>query len=397
MSGGCRGCAWSGDAESRPEVGRTYPARSRGPKAGGEHMSADFNVHERSPSWIAQKVLHATAYAFVSADGVLLEYGPLLARYFAFAQSMVGERVETAFAQTPSFLALVQQAVSERQDIVARLIYIERAGELAHVLVDAERVTDGEAGPGMLFICKWLDHLVTLESHIVRNDKLATAGKIAAGIAHEIRNPLTSVRGFTQMLHDQFERDKQERERSFTKLMMDEIDHVNMLVNELLLLSKPTVMTVSRVNLQEVLEPFARVVQADALLRGVAFTSTIGDTPPVLIDSGMFRQVLSNLVRNALEAMEGIGSLTIVSRFDEVEDRVRIDVSDTGPGIPNYMIDRIFDAFYTTKEFGIGLGLPICQRIVAELGGEIRVLTKGYGTTFSVLLPPAKEQVPHGV
>lgn len=356
-------------------------------------MSADSDTRELSHSAVAQEVLRITAYAYVSAQGVVVDYSPAFVDYFAFSDSMKGEAIQDAFAKAPSFLSLVQQVLRGEEALTARLIYIERTGQLKHVLVDVHRILQTDGSYDVLFTCKWLDHLVTLESHIVRNDKLATAGKIAAGIAHEIRNPLTSVRGFTQILHDQFERDNKEREKSFTKLMMEEIDHVNMLVNELLLLSKPTVMTVALVDLPEVLEPFVAVVQADAVLRGMSFTAVIGDTPPVMIDRGMFRQVLLNLVRNAFEAMEGTGTLTIATCFDEVEDRVRIDVTDTGPGIPNYMIDRIFDAFYTTKEFGIGLGLPICQRIIAELGGEIRVLTKGYGTTFSILLPPAKRQV----
>lgn len=109
--------------------------------------------------------------------------------------------------------------------------------------------------------------------------------------------------------------------------------------------------------------------------------------PKVKMDENMFRQVLTNLIRNAMEAIEDSGEVTLSTRHEADKDMVVIDVTDTGPGIPSYLNDRIFDAFFTTKEQGTGLGLAICQRIVHEFGGHLRMTSKGYGTTFSVFLP----------
>jgi len=337
---------------------------------------------------LLQEIARAVAFAEVSTEGVLLAYSEMFSSYFEFSSSdKRGVGIAEAFSHVPAFLIFMQKAIRDEEEATERLIYFERERQNMHLLVDIHLISRDDQ-PRFLILCKWLNDLVALESQMVRNDKLAIVGKISAGVAHEIRNPLTSVRGFTQMLQNQFQREGREREQVFTHLMLVEIDRVNLLVHELLLLSKPTTMTIDTASIDEVIRGVFAFVQSEALLHGAIVEQKLGDTPPVQIDRDMFKQVLLMLVRNALEAMEGTGLLTITTRYDKVERMVRMDVSDTGPGIPNYLIDRIFDAFYTTKESGIGLGLPICQRIVTEFGGEIRVLNKGYGATFSVLLPP---------
>lgn len=352
-------------------------------------MSYETNSHpwDRDAT-LLQEIARVVAFAEVSTEGVLLAYSEMFSSYFGFSSSdKRGMGIAEVFSHAPSFLIFMQKAIRDVEEAMERLIYFERERQNMHLLVDI-RLISRDDQPRFLILCKWLNDLVAHESQMVRNDKLAIVGKISAGVAHEIRNPLTSVRGFTQMLQDQFQREGREREQVFTHLMMAEIDRVNLLVHELLLLSKPTTMTIDTASIDEVIRGVYALVQSEALLHGAIVEQKLGDTPPVQIDRDMFKQVVLMLVRNALEAMEGTGLLTITTRYDKVERMVRMDVSDTGPGIPNYLIDRIFDAFYTTKESGIGLGLPICQRIVTEFGGEIRVLNKGYGATFSVLLPP---------
>lgn len=114
---------------------------------------------------------------------------------------------------------------------------------------------------------------------------------------------------------------------------------------------------------------------------------TEGTLPDVLGDRELFKQVCLNISKNGIEAMTDGGILTIVERVDSEERKVNIDIHDSGPGIPSYLLDKIFDPFFTTKENGTGLGLSVCQRIVLDLGGTIRVSSKGFGTTFTISIP----------
>ena len=174
-------------------------------------------------------------------------------------------------------------------------------------------------------------------------------------------------------------------ELQFTEVMLREIDRVNDLVSELLLLSKPHKVSMQPCSVREVVEDIYPLIYSESLLRDVEFECNIEQDATIFADNAMMKQVLLNLTKNSLEAMDKSGHLRICVTGNG--DMIQIQVSDTGPGIPYYQLDRIFNAFYTTKEKGTGLGLPICQRIITEHGGEIRVSSKGFGCTFSVLIP----------
>ena len=240
---------------------------------------------------------------------------------------------------------------------------------------------------------KDLANFTAIEQHMQRTDKLATVGKIAAGIAHEIRNPLTTIKGFLQMMEHRLKAQEMTAELQYIQVMLSEIERVNSLVSELLLLAKPHRAQKLPCSIGALLGDLNPLIELQALLRGIEYEYSVGDVPLIVADPSLIKQVILNLVKNALEAMEEARELR-VAVYTSSDHRVQIDVSDTGPGIPYYQIDKIFDAFYTTKEKGTGLGLPICQRIICEHGGEIRVSSKGFGTTFSVLLPVTPSESP---
>ncbi|MHB1684815.1 MAG: two-component system sensor histidine kinase NtrB [Bacilli bacterium] len=331
------------------------------------------------------------AFVYIEEKRLIIQYNPAFAKIVGIPDAHCGQFLQTVLGAFPSMLALFEKTLADQEDYQSRLVHFERSYQLVHLLVDAKVIMIGEQSEGCLFVCREIDNLPTIEAQIVRNDKLATAGKIAAGIAHEIRNPLTSIRGFLQLLEIDLRNSGTDRHQVYIGLMLAEIDRVNQLVNQMLMLTKPTEMTMEILPSGQVVEEVATIVRPEALLRNTSVQIMIQEAPAIRVDRNMLRQVLMNLTSNALDAMEGGGTLTLATEYDAVTGSVRISVADTGPGIPAYMIDRIFDAFFTMKEQGTGLGLAICQRIVADLGGEIRVVTKGFGTTFSVLLPAIKE------
>lgn len=331
------------------------------------------------------------AFVYIEEKRLIIQYNPAFAKIMGIPDAHCGQFLQTVLGAFPPMLALFEKTLADQEDYQSRLVHFERSYQLVHLLVDAKVIMIGEHSEGCLFVCREIDNLPTVEAQIVRNDKLATAGKIAAGIAHEIRNPLTSIRGFLQLLEIDLRNSGTDRHQVYIGLMLAEIDRVNQLVNQMLMLTKPTEMTMEILPSGQVVEEVATIVRPEALLRNTTVQVMIQEAPAIRVDRSMLRQVLMNLTSNALDAMEGGGTLTLATDYDVITGSVRISVADTGPGIPAYMIDRIFDAFFTMKEQGTGLGLAICQRIVADLGGEIRVFTKGFGTTFSVLLPAVKE------
>ncbi|WP_198299779.1 two-component system sensor histidine kinase NtrB [Tumebacillus avium] len=288
----------------------------------------------------------------------------------------------------------LSRLVRERCCFRNHIINLSRDGKMRTLLTDSSflRGPDGEQEAICLFL-KDIGNIVSLEQKIQHNEILATVGKIAAGVAHEIRNPLTSIKGFLQIMRHELDKQGMQKEFSYTDVMLSEIDRVNELVGELLLLSKPRELRMEQLEMEELIMAMAPLISSESILNNIEFHLSLKSVPKVYADPEMLKQVFLNLVKNAIESMnetEG-GKMVIATDYMPAERMVRIDVQDSGPGIPHYLVDRIFDAFFTTKETGTGLGLPICQRLVNDLGGRIKVKTKGYGTTFSVFLPAMAE------
>ena len=230
------------------------------------------------------------------------------------------------------------------------------------------------------------------ERLLERQEKLAVLGTLTAGIAHEIRNPLTSLKARLYTLEKQLQ--SVPAARKDTDIIGAEIARLERIVQDALSFARPA-------------DPKLELLAADTLLRevqGLMSTSlesravqlVVESSPELLIraDSGHLKQVLINLVRNAAEAIDGAGTVTLRARPARAllegreTDAVILEVSDTGKGIPPEIEKRLFDPFFSTKEAGTGLGLPIAVRIVERHGGMIQYQTRpGHGTTFGVVLP----------
>jgi len=223
-------------------------------------------------------------------------------------------------------------------------------------------------------------------------EKLAAIGELAAGTAHEIRNPLTTIRGFVQILQQKAKNAGFEDINRYAEIIINEIDRLNGIIAEFLLLAKPTVSRRQEMDLNQVVEQVFAFVQNEALrLEFTAEKDLQEGLPPVTGDMEQIKQVLLNLVNNAFQALSPGGRLTIRT-FSSDDGRVCLGVEDTGHGIAADIMDKLFKPFFSTKEEGTGLGLAISRRIVEDHGGEIKVRSReGVGSTFLVCLPPAVE------
>jgi signal transduction histidine kinase len=227
---------------------------------------------------------------------------------------------------------------------------------------------------------------------IERQEKLASLGVFAAGIAHEIRNPLTAIKVRLFTLKQSHGAGTSEHED--VEVIESEINRLELIVKEFLQFARPSEPEFRRVPLRKLLQDAQQLLETEFARKGVRLEVEIAADEMVRVDPNKFKQVLLNLAQNGAEAIRGAGKVTLRARFEKraLHGRVRpvvvIDVADTGEGMPVEIQKRLFDPFFTTKEGGTGLGLPIAARIVEKHGGAIECRTEpSQGTTFSILLP----------
>lgn len=233
-----------------------------------------------------------------------------------------------------------------------------------------------------------------MEQQVHRVERLAAMGKLAAGAAHEIRNPLAAIRGFVQLL--QLRQDPAAPEAEYAQIILAEIDRIEAIVRDLLLLGRPAEPVRAPLDLAALLDD-ALLLMGDDLRRTAidVVRAYMPDRSPALGDARLLKQVALNLLRNAAEAMAAGGRLTLAAGGGP--PAVWFQVRDTGVGIAPADLDRLFTPFFTTKESGTGLGLAICYALVSAHGGRIEVESEpGAGTAVTVWLPAAAGRAPVG-
>jgi len=233
-----------------------------------------------------------------------------------------------------------------------------------------------------------VDDKIRLERTLVQQEHLAGLGKVAATIAHEIKNPLSSIKTLVQLMGEDPEMEKQYGRD--LKYVVAEIDRLNRSVQQLLSFSRPAPETEGEVDVSELLEATAGVLAREYEAAQIRIERRIEPRLRLLRGSPeLIKQVVLNLALNAVQASRAGGTVTLEAGLG-AEGQVRIAVSDQGPGIPAGLREKIFEPFYTTKQKGTGLGLSIVRKNVRQMGGELRVespVENGCGTRFEVIIP----------
>ena len=251
---------------------------------------------------------------------------------------------------------------------------------------------------GLILIFQDLTEFRQMQEQVRRMDRLAVAGELAAGIAHEIKNPLASLSGSIQMLRDEV--DFGPMQQRLMDITMREAERLNALVNEFLLFSRPERAVDRSVEVNEVIEDTLEMLKnSPELSRPIRIEKTLSKNLWVHIDSQRLQQVIWNLVLNAVQEMKNSGRLSVATAIrtkrgsgDAQEKLAEISISDTGPGILPENQGKVFDPFFTTKEQGTGLGLTIVHRIVENYDGKIFLDSDGRsGTTVTLHFPLAEE------
>ncbi|WP_339167343.1 PAS domain S-box protein [Brevibacillus sp. FSL L8-0520] len=261
-----------------------------------------------------------------------------------------------------------------------KITYMTRTGDIREGLLSTETIKiQGERC--ILSVVTDITERVYLEKEIARLDRLHLIGEMAAGIAHEIRNPMTTVRGFLQL-----EKGNQEKgSLQYVDIMITELDRANTIITEFLTLAKNKTSDLKKQHLFHTIEPLLPLVQAEAALSGKNMQTMLEDCPELYLDGKEIRQLFLNLALNGLEAMERGGTLTIKTYVQGRE--AVLEVADQGPGIPEDLLDKIWTPFFTTKAEGTGLGLAVCYSIANRHQARIDVETSKEGSTFYVHFP----------
>ncbi len=219
------------------------------------------------------------------------------------------------------------------------------------------------------------------ETLAIESQKLSVAGQLAAGIAHEVRNPLTSINGFLQLLRD----DANEKTREYLGIVFSEIKRIELVLSELLILAKPQSVTYKRINIIETLDHVSQLLNTNAILYNIEIQTDFHEKELFIRgDENQLKQVFINLIKNAIEAMPHGGTITIHANIT-TQNKVQLSFKDEGVGMKKEILDKLGEPFFTTKTKGTGLGLTICLRILRDHGADIRVQSEqGEGTTFHI-------------
>ena len=233
--------------------------------------------------------------------------------------------------------------------------------------------------------------IIEMERRLEKAERLSSLGQLAAGVAHEIRNPLNAISMATQRLKRDFvpgDQSKVDDFQNLSSVIRDEIKRLNGIIEEFLSFSKSRRLELSEFSVVEVLQKIVSLIREEASARGITIETKWRQIPAIIpMDINKLQQSFLNLIKNAMEAMPAEGKITITVD-KEGKNYIVVSISDTGCGMTAEEIERIFSPEYTTKEKGLGLGIPLASEIIKGHGGEIRVISRiGDGTTFEVVLP----------
>jgi len=292
----------------------------------------------------------------------------------------------------PELLAEINQS-KNRLDVIEKELECRRAdGRIVPLEIGAGSLKDeNDVFLGNVLLFRDLTEVQSLRREVARSQRLASLGRLAAGVAHEIRNPLSSIKGFATYFKERYP-DRPDDQQT-ADIMIQEVDRLNRVVGQLLELARPISIKPQIISLVALLKDAVRLIEEQAAEKNISVLLQDNDpVDEVRIDPDCINQILLNLFLNAIDAMNDGGELKVALSLDGDSEEIRITVSDTGCGISPEHLSRVFDPYFTTKSSGTGLGLAIAHNIVEAMGGRISVESEQEkGTTFTVTLPNSKE------
>ncbi|TFG38249.1 MAG: PAS domain S-box protein [Syntrophobacterales bacterium] len=322
----------------------------------------------------------------IGIDGKITSFNQAAESVLNFsAEAVVGKEAKTVL---PEALWSLVYDLDSGNRIISKAVDCLLSGGKSVPLEVTATVLRGDEGTslGDVLLFRDLTEIRNLRREVERSQRLASLGRLAAGIAHEIRNPLSSIKGFATYFRQRYKDIPEDKETA--EIMVQEVDRLNRVIGELLEFARPMDMQLRKVASKDLMQSSVKMIEAQAREKNIEIKTNISpEIDEVLLDPDRINQVLLNLYLNAIQAMDEGGVLG-VDLFRDGLKEVKIVISDTGNGILRKDLGKIFDPYYTTKPSGTGLGLAIVHRIIEGHKGNIKVESKpGEGTRITIVLP----------
>lgn len=281
------------------------------------------------------------------------------------------------------FRSITQEIQGEMLAKTFETVRQNKDGDLVHVSVTLSPIKNDHGEIiALTGVTRDISERIKSEEFFRKADKLNVVGQLAAGLAHEIRNPLTSLKGFLQLM-----KSSEKRKVEHCEIMLSEVDRMNSIINELLIISKPQPKVLKKNDIGTLLYSVVNLLEAQATMNGVqVYIEIQEDLPSICCSEVDIKQVFVNVLKNAIEATPNGGKIHIAA-FEQLNE-LMIRIKDEGSGIPTDNIHRLGEPFYTTKEQGTGLGLMMCYKIIHDHIGSLTIQsTLNQGTTVDIRLP----------
>ncbi len=306
-------------------------------------------------------------------------------------EGIAGFSMEQVLGEQHPLYKILMETLTQEKGISHIEVELKRDGESLWLIAGTSLLIGGEGKTiGALVIFQDITQIKTLEEKLRQADRLAALGTLSAGLAHEIKNPLSAIKTFVQLLPQKI--GNPSFMEKFNITVPREVDRINHLVEDLLELTRKRVRSLVDLKVDSLIHQVIDLHGEELKRRQIAFQDHLNKTIlPVHGDAETLYRAFSNLIINAIQAMPNGGTLSISSKLDSSSSSLEITFRDTGIGMDETTAKNIFNPFFTTKDKGVGLGLALTRKIIEDHRGTIEVVSeKGIGTTFTVLLPVVK-------
>lgn len=336
-------------------------------------------------------VLEAMHSAVVAVDenGKIVTLNPLAEDLFGIRKHQaINEDYNSIF---PEDACLLKQALEQKRttrNVEAEFRNI--SGEEKTLIIGTSCLFDEEKRfKGVVAVIHDITDLKKYEEEAKRAERLSALGNLAAGVAHEIRNPLNAISITAQRLKSEFIPQKdQEEYASFTQLILNEIKRLDSIINQFLSLAKAQKLNLVLTDMSRFVNEVANLAEVEARERNIAVTRAIDRLPQAKIDPDELKKAILNIMLNGIQAMPSGGSLSVRSYLNDSQRSIVLEIQDSGRGIPREELSKVFQPYFSTKQKGTGLGLSIAYRIISDHKGKIEVKSEvGKGTVFTIRLP----------